>query len=463
MSDDRGKLTTFDWQEIFPWRNLATALRIAVQPRAMLLAAVALVGMVAGWRICGWACGELFLGSEESPSEAALPIDAPSYHPAQFQRSMDQREQHLKASIESLSAWPWELTSPLAIGRGQSAVATMPNSWWVENPLVKARNQLTRPFVGLFDPTASFEEFVFLLVCALWELVVWAFFGAAITRYAAVGLARDEQLSWGQVTAYARNKWAAYFTAPLFPLFGVLLAAIPLAVFGLLLRFELGIVVAGALWFLALLGGLFMAILLLGLFFGWPLMWATISVEGTDSFDALSRSYAYTYQRPLHYLFYTAVAAVLGVLGWIAVGLFAAATIGLAAWGASWFSGTDVTPIAIPDYRWSGLLVAGADAPSQAFDPQAVDSLGQTGLNLIGFWVNVVVTLTMGFALSFFWTSTTAIYFLLRRQVDATEMDEVFLPEERQPYGLPPLETDAAGVAGVADTSGTTPDETGPR
>ena len=52
-----------------------------------------------------------------------------------------------------------------------------------------------------------------------------------------------------------------------------------------------------------------MALLLLGLAFGWPLMWATISTEGTDSFDALSRSYAYVFQRPLRYLFYVVVRA----------------------------------------------------------------------------------------------------------------------------------------------------------
>ena len=66
--------------------------------------------------------------------------------------------------------------------------------------------------------------------------------------------------------------------------------------------------IAGALWFLPLLAGLFMAVLLVGLFFGFPLMWATISAEGTDAFDALSRSYAYTYQRPLLYALYSIAA-----------------------------------------------------------------------------------------------------------------------------------------------------------
>lgn len=304
---------------------------------------------------------------------------------------------------------------------------------------------LSAPWVGLFDPAASLEEFVFLLLCAVWELVVWAFFGAAITRFAAVGLARDEMLSWSQVTGYARGKWMSYFTAPLFPLAVALMAALPLALFGLLLRFELGMLVAGILWFGVLLDGLFMAVLLLGLYFGWPLMWATISVEGTDSFDALSRSYAYTFQRPLQYFCYFVLAALLGALGWLVVTLFAGATIVLGGWAASWFSGT--APVVIPADRWAGL----SQLPALGADPNALGVLGQTGLTLIGFWINVAVTLATSFALAYFWTSTTAIYFLLRRHVDATELDEVFLPEEREPYGLPPLEADPSGVVGVAD------------
>ena len=90
-----------------------------------------------------------------------------------------------------------------------------------------------------------------------------------------------------------------------------------------------------------------MALLLLGLIFGWPLMWATISTEGTDSFDALSRTYAYVFQRPLRYLFYAVVAALLGWLGWLLVENFAAAVVWLALWAASWGSGAGAHRVAI--------------------------------------------------------------------------------------------------------------------
>ena len=62
-----------------------------------------------------------------------------------------------------------------------------------------------------------------------------------------------------------------------------------------------------------------MAILTIGLAAGWPLMAPTVSTEGTDTFDALSRSYAYVYQRPLAYLLYAVAATIIGILGLLVV------------------------------------------------------------------------------------------------------------------------------------------------
>ena len=107
------------------------------------------------------------------------------------------------------------------------------------------------------------------------------------------------------------------------------------------MRANFGLLLGGLLWPLVLVAGLLMTLLLLGLLFGWPLMWATISAEGTDSFDALSRSYAYVFQRPLHYLFYVVVAGFVGWLGWLLVANFAAGVIWMSDWAAGWGAGGD--------------------------------------------------------------------------------------------------------------------------
>ena len=148
-----------------------------------------------------------------------------------------------------------------------------------------------------------------MLLCGLWGAAVWAFFGAAICRIAAVQLAADEQVGWGPALRFAAAKMAVLFRrAAAAASAASLLAAIPVLVLGLHHAGQRRAVVGRTVVALGVGGRLVMTLLLLGLLFGWPLMWATISAEGTDSFDALSRSYAYTFQRPLHYLFYVVVA-----------------------------------------------------------------------------------------------------------------------------------------------------------
>jgi hypothetical protein len=396
MADERDTVRTIDWFEVLPLLNLFRALRIAISFRLLLLAAIAWVGTAAGWRICG----QLFSSTEN---------------------------ERLKAQIAAQSLWPWE-QPPVT----QPQLESFDLQNWIEHSaLYVAWRHLSFPFVEIFAYDASIVQLAYSLVCALWALVVWAFFGGAITRIAAVAFARQENVSWGQVAGFVRPRWASYFAAPLFPILGTFLAAALMALVGLLMHVEAGTLVAGIVWPLVLLGGFMAAFLLVGLLFGWPLMWGTISAEGTDSFGALSHAYSYVYQRPLHYLVYALVAAVIGFLGTILVVNFVALIIHLSYWGVSWGAGAgEVAKVA-----------AGAEA----------GSLGNAGVSMIHFWNKAVGTLGLAFLFSYFWCAATVIYFLLRRQVDATELDEVFLPEEHELRTLPPLKTGPDGVIEPAD------------
>ncbi|HEY5315710.1 MAG TPA: hypothetical protein VIK18_24480, partial [Pirellulales bacterium] len=147
----------------------------------------------------------------------------------------------------------------------------------------------------------------------------------------------------------------------------------------------------------------------------------------TDSFDALSRSYSYVYQRPIQYLFYAVVAALLGVLGAMLAYWFADAVIHLTLWATSWGSGGE---------RLGDVLRG---------DPSQFGGAGSWGVALIRFWTGCVKLLAIAFAYSYFWTASTAIYLLLRHQVDGTEMDEVYLEEQPESPDAPALATDPAG------------------
>src|SRR5439155_14406288 len=137
----------------------------------------------------------------------------------------------------------------------------------------------------------------------------------AITRIAAVQLARGERIGLVEAAIFAGKRLLSYVTAPLFPLafiFGVLVF---MSIFGLIgmIPYFGDVVVSGLFWPVMILFGLIIAVALVGLV-GWPLMAATISTEGTDSWEAVSRAYSYVYQRPWHYLWYSMVAIGYGAI-----------------------------------------------------------------------------------------------------------------------------------------------------
>ena len=388
MADDRGTIRAIAWEQVFPSLRLFSALRMALNFKALVLSAIAVSGTVAGWR----ALAQMFADSE----------------------------------TPQLTTWPWD--QPVAAAPVERLVSL--ETWQSHSPLLFAWNELSAPFLQMFE-APNFANFTYLLCCALWSLVVWAFFGGAITRLAAVTIARQENASLGQLAAFLSPRLSAYVVAPLFPILGTFLMAALMAVLGLLMRSDVGVLLGSLAWPLVLLGGFMMAFLLIGLFFGFPLMWGSISAEGTDAFGALSHAYSYVYQRPLKYLLYAGMAAIIGVPGWFLVSWFADWVLKLSAWGITWGSGAA---------QWTSIQ-----------GPESMGRIADTGAAIIGFWTNCVHTLAFAFIFSFFWSASTVIYFLLRRLVDATELDEIYMPDEPDQHGLPPLKAGPDGMPVVVD------------
>jgi hypothetical protein len=427
MPNNAGPLREIAWQEVFPWLLLVRAFRVSIQVSQLLLAAAGVLLTIIGW----WGLAQLFGGTGDDSLKVWLgpayyasspwnELDDWPWRPTSAASDIDARSLVLQAAVENRLRGLWQLGPP-QLGRYPS------------DPFPGAWRQLGAPIRQLFDGDVGVTGLAFLLCACVWAAAVWALFGGAITRRAALQLGREENLSLKASLRYAAGKWRSYFAAPLLPLFGILCCALPIFVLGFLMWFDLGVLLAGIVWPLALLASFLMALLLLALLFGWPLMWPTISTEGTDSFDALSRSWSYVYHRPLHYLFYSAVVTMLGGLGWLLVTCFADWVVYLPLWAARWTTGGD---------RMREIL-RGADS---------LGTIGHWGANLIYFWNGCVRLLAIGFVYSYFWTASTAIYFLLRRDDDGTDLDDVHLDPAEASYGLPPLAKDAAGVPVVPES-----------
>jgi hypothetical protein len=139
-----------------------------------------------------------------------------------------------------------------------------------------------------------------------------------------------------------------------------------------------------------------MALILIGLALGWPLMHATVAAEGEDAPDDLSRSYSYVNQRLARYAAHLLASGLIGVIGLALVSAFAGVVVALADWGVG-LGGSSI-----------------------------LDPTSRAGL----FWRGVVGLVVHAWAYSYFWSASSIIYLILRRDVDGTTWHDVYLPED---------------------------------
>jgi hypothetical protein len=454
MAAQETKVREVAWSELFSWLMLVKSIRIALMARVILFGAVGLILTALGW----WLLGQAFAGSDDAV--------------IQRWRSTG-------------NAWFWETSPEFWVATSARSAAEVFYSAWeglLEAP-VSVWLYFTRPFIDLFRPDLTPVGFLFLLLCGVWELLVWGLLGGAITRIAALRFTRDEAPGPVAAVTHAARKLPSYSLPPLVALTGAAVFAVQLALVGLLMRVDVLALVAGIVWPFVLLLGLLMAILLLGALIGWPLMWATVSVEGTDAFDALSRSYAYTYHRPLRLLFYVLFTVLLAVISMFAVKLFAASAIGLGDWSVDW--GLDratmrtvvrpaVTPLDSREAATPPLVPApGEDVREPAPDDEAAQASTEVAeaepatsrvlsgaRRAIRFWKSLVAALAAGYQAGFLWVAAVGVYLLLRRDIDGVQLNEVYI-DPADEYGMPPLADEATtGVPEVAPGAPALPGDT---
>lgn len=279
---------------------------------------------------------------------------------------------------------------------------------------------------------------VFFVVFAILFLLAWALFGGAISRIAAIHVARDEKISVRQAMNFAVGKLLSFASAPVIPLVIVIVIGLIVSVVALVGNLPFfGPIIIGVFFFLALLAGFVMTLVLLGTAGGFNLMYPTIAVEGSDSFDAISRSFSYVYARPWRMLFYTIVALIYGAATYLFVHMFIWTALVLTHHfvGLGILNSSDNTrplmSVMWPDPATTGRL---------SYTPQ-FDALGpgqELGARFMNAWVMLMVAFLGAYAISLYFSANTIIYYLMRAEVDVTEMDDVYLEQSEEELDLIP-------------------------
>jgi len=367
------------WSDALPWWILFRAAGAAFSPTVILLAALGAAAVWAGWSAADRA-GLPAAAAGLAPPDGGLALPSPG-----------------GGSVVADPLAP----STTTLGWLRSVTDRLPAQ------VTEAVRLVSLPF----RPTTAAAAAGAALVRVGWFVLVWAIFGTAISRCVALKLAGEEPIGPVGAVAYGSTKWPPAFNSVLFVLIGIAALSVPGALLGLGMRTEWGLAVAGAVWPLVLLGAVVLAILAIGVIAAWPLMVAAIGVERGDSFQAISTSFSYLYQRPLHYAFYLLVGLLVAAPALAAAGLFADATGTLAMWAASFGMGHDRTAAVV-----DGLAAAGPLADTW-------------GLGALRFWTRGLANLLASFGWGYFWAVVTAAYLVLRQDVDGTPLDEVVLDE----------------------------------
>lgn len=297
-------------------------------------------------------------------------------------------------------------------------------------------------------------HWLYFTLFVVWFLLLWAVFGGAIARIAAVHIARDEKISVRQALSFSFGKILSFIFAPVIPMLIVLFLGAVVALGALLFYIPwIGPIIAGIGFVLALVAGFVMTLVSLGTVGGFNLMYPTVAVEGSDSFDAISRSFSYVFARPWRMLWYTLVAIVYGALCFLFVRYFIYVLLALTHFFVGWWlagqpghyfqqiwpgpSPTNLTyDINFAGLKWSEAVCAVA----------------------IAFWVYIVVSLLGAYVISFYFSANTIIYYLMRREVDATELDDVYVEETDEDFGDRPAAPPGSPetVPPAAETAGRT-------
>jgi hypothetical protein len=355
---DTGILTPHDRA---PWLRLVQAVAQAFDLKRLVLAAVGLVLLQAGWD----SLGRVFSDSPgATPGVLRLGGNPPDF------------------SVDMVRSAAWRLLEPARV---------------LAEPL--------RSFFALGQGAGSSLRALFGL---LWAIVVWGLVGGAIARLALVRASRLTGSSTLGAARFALRHAAPLVATPLCALLGMGSCALLCAGFGLLYRLPWGIgdVLGGVLLFIPLALGLVMTIMLMGLVAGWPLMHASVAAEAEDMLDALSRTYSYLNQRPVKFVGLAALAWLVGIPGLLAVDLLAAGVVHLATWGLG---------LSAPAASLAGLDFPN---PSGMTVPQAAAALQ-------AFWRGAVDLLAQGWVYAYFWTAASFVYLILRHDVDGTPLTEI--------------------------------------
>ncbi|MHC4204849.1 MAG: hypothetical protein ACYSTT_09365 [Planctomycetota bacterium] len=270
-------------------------------------------------------------------------------------------------------------------------------------------------------------HFVYCIIFFIIGLAVISIAGGAICRIAALQFSRGEKPGLTEALRYSTKRFTSFFTAPLAPVGIIIFIGFFVFLLGLIGNIPaVGEIIVALGMPLALFAGSLLAVIVIGAVAGLNLMFPAVAYDSSDCFDAISRSFSYVYAKPWRMIIYTAIAAVYGSICYTFVRLFAFLSLWITRWlmqAGLWADNNhnEVNKLVAiwpkPEFRY----LLGFSDPAPTFWTESVAAF------LVYLFLLVVVGLVVSFIISFYFSANTIIYSLMRKSVDNTAFDDIYM------------------------------------
>jgi hypothetical protein len=162
---------------------------------------------------------------------------------------------------------------------------------------------------------------------------------------------------------------------------------------------------------------------------GFNLMFPAIAYDGSDGLDAVSRSFNYVYAKPWRMGFYTLTAFVYGAICYIFVRFFAYLLLWATYTGLRLGAGLNSAK-GLPD-KIAAVWQQPSFSQLLVYSTQTGSVSERVAAFIVYLSVLVIVGLVVSFIISFYFSSNTVIYALMRNKVDGTALEEVYTEAEQ--------------------------------
>lgn len=238
-------------------------------------------------------------------------------------------------------------------------------------------------------------------------IVLWSILGGAVCRSAACEIALRATLPWRNALIFSVRKAPAFIASFIGPLAIIwTIAAISAGLGYGLFAWKISTIIGSLLFGVFVFAGFVATVLMLGFLVGHFMLIPALACEGTDSFDAVQRTYAYVIARPGR-LFIYAIILVFTIALAVSLAVLVSSTTLAFAQSAS---GTPIT------------FDPGNGVFLHASDQFAVSTVFYKA------WVYLALAVVLSYVLSLYFCASTTLYLIMRRLVDGQDIAELWTP-----------------------------------